>query len=214
MAIKEQTLPALASTVITAKYKGKVNNDITYIASIFAPKTPTVSGMPAVVSINKNNNCKIIGDNCAPYDVIIDRNDVIGFMDIETDPFIPMEDSTIASILSDIEKHLQKVPKKKFTKDEIAAKANLNVPNEYKDIYVNILYKHQKAISANKYDLGLASNYKHKIHLKDNSPVDRKQFKILEAHQQFIEQSLEEWLKLGVVKFANSLYNSTIFLCA
>ncbi len=39
----------------------------------------------------------------------------------------------------------------------------------------------------------------------------RKQFKIPEAHQQFIEQSLEEWLKLGVVKCANSLYNSPIF---
>jgi hypothetical protein len=96
-------------------------------------------------------------------------------------------------------------------KEEIAAKANLNVPNEFKDKYVNILYKHQKAISANKYDLGLASNYNHKIHLKDNSPVYRKQFKIPEAHQEFIEQSLEEWLKLGVVKCANSLYNSPIF---
>ncbi len=88
---------------------------------------------------------------------------------------------------------------------------NLNVPNEYKDRYVNILYKQQKAISAIKYGLGLASNYKHRLHLKDNSPVYRKQFKIPEAHQQFIEQSLEEWLKLGVVKRANSLYNSPIF---
>jgi hypothetical protein len=211
VAIKEQTLPALASTVITAKYKGKVTKDTTYIASIFAPKTPTVSGMPAVVSIDKNNNCKIIVDNCAPYDVIIDRNDVIGFMDIETEQLIPMEDSTIAAILHDIDKRLPKVPKKKLTRQEIAEKANLNVPNEFKDKYVDILYKHQKAISANKYDLGLASNYKHKIHLKDNSPVYRKQFKIPEAHQQFIEQSLEEWLKLGVVKRANSLYNSPIF---
>ncbi len=132
-------------------------------------------------------------------------------MDIETDELIPMEDSTIAAILSDIDKRLPKVPKKKLTKAEIAAKANLNVPNEFKDKYVDILYKHQKAISANKYDLGLASHYKHKIHLKDNSPVYRKQFKIPEAHQQFIEQSLEEWLKLGVVKRANSLYNSPIF---
>ncbi len=178
VAIKEQTLPVLASTVITAKYKGKVNKDMTYIASIFVPKTPTVSGMPAIISIDKNNNCKIILDNCAPYDITIDRNDVIGFMDIETDQLIPMEDSTIASILSDIDKHLPKVPQKKLTKEEIAAKANLNVPNEFKDKYVNILYKHQKAISANKYNLGLASNYKHKIHLKDNSPVYRKQFKI------------------------------------
>jgi hypothetical protein len=188
-----------------------VHKDMTYIASIFAPKSPTISGMPAVVSIDKNNNCKIIVDNCAPYDIIVDRNGVIGFMDIEMDELIPMEDSTIAAILNDIEKHLPKVSKKKLTKAEIAAKANLNVPNEYKDRYVDILYKHQKAISANKYDLGLASHYKHKIHLKYNSPMYRKQFKIPEAHQQFIEQSLEEWLKLGVVKRANSLYNSPIF---
>jgi hypothetical protein len=41
--------------------------------------------------------------------------------------------------------------------------------------------------------------------------VYRKQFKIPEAHQQFIEQSLDEWLKLGVLKRANSLNNSPIF---
>jgi hypothetical protein len=169
------------------------------------------SGMPAIVSIDKNNNCKIVVDNCAPYDVTINRGDILGIMDIEKDELIPMEDSTISAILQDIDKKLPKVPKKKISREEIANKAHLNVPNKFKDKYVNILYKHQKAISANKYDLGLASNYKHKIHLKDNSPVYRKQFKIPEAHQQFIEQSLEEWLKLGVVKRADSLYNSPIF---
>ncbi len=38
VAIKEQTLPALASTVITAKYKGNVDKKCNYIANIFAPK--------------------------------------------------------------------------------------------------------------------------------------------------------------------------------
>jgi len=85
------------------------------------------------------------------------------------------------------------------------------MPKEYRQKYIDILYKHQKAISVNKYDLGLATNFKHKVHLKDNNPVYRKQFKIPEAHQNFIEQSLEEWLKLGVVKCSNSLYNSLIF---
>ncbi len=102
------------------------------------------------------------------------------------------------------------MPKKKLTKIEITEKAHLNVPNEYKSKYVDILYKHKKAISANKYDLGLATNYKYIIHLKENSPVYRKQFKIPRAHQHFIEQSLDEWLKQGVVKHANSLYNSPI----
>jgi hypothetical protein len=211
VAIKEQTLPALTSTVITAKYKGKVSQEHNYIASIFSPKTPMISGMPAIVSIDKNNNCKIILDNCAPYDVTISRNDILGIMDTEPDEPIPMEDSTISAILQNIEKSLPKVPKRKLTRDEIAAKAHLNVPIEFKQKYIDILYKHQQAISVNKYDLGLATNFKHKIHLKDNNPVYRKQFKIPEAHQNFIEQSLDEWLKLGVVKRANSLYNSPIF---
>ncbi len=51
-----------------------------------------ISGMPAIISIDKNNNCKIIVDNCAPCDVIIDRNDILGIMDTETDDLIPLED--------------------------------------------------------------------------------------------------------------------------
>jgi len=139
VAIKEQTLPALVSKVITAKYKGKVDKNLTCIASIFAPKTPTLSGMPAIVSIDKNNNCKLIVDNCALYDVVIDRNDILGIMDTETDDLIPLEDSTISAILNDIDKQLPKVPQKKLTKAEIAEKAHLNVPSEYKNCYVDIL---------------------------------------------------------------------------
>jgi len=62
VAIKEQVLPALASTVITAKYKGKPEPNVNFIATIFSPKNPMLSGMPAVVSIDKNNNCKIVID--------------------------------------------------------------------------------------------------------------------------------------------------------
>ncbi len=76
---------------------------------------------------------------------------------------------------------------------------------------MDILYKHQDALSMDKFDLGLAKDFTHKIHLKSQDPVYRKQFKIPEAHHQFIEQTLDEWLKLGVVKRSNSLYNSPIF---
>jgi hypothetical protein len=196
VAIKEQVLPALASAVVTARYKGKHEPNVNFIATIFAPKNPMLSGMPEVVSIDKNNNCKIVIDNCAPFDVTIDRNDIIAIMDKETEQLQLLDEETISVVLSDIDKRLPKEPKYKLTKDEIAAKAHLDVPKEYKQKYIDILYKHQKVISVNKYDLGLAKNFKHKIHLKDNNPVYRKQFKIPEAHQNFIEQSLEEWLKL------------------
>jgi len=61
------------------------------------------------------------------------------------------------------------VLRKKLSKDEIAAKPHLNLPSELKQKYIDILYKHLKAISANKYDLGLAANIKHKIHLNQGT---------------------------------------------
>jgi hypothetical protein len=98
-----------------------------------------------------------------------------------------------------------------LTREDIARRCNLQVPDEFKAQYLDLLFKYQEAISIDKYDLGLARNYKHKIHLKNENPVYRKQFKIPEAHHNFIEQTLEEWLKLGVVRRSDSLYNSPIF---
>jgi hypothetical protein len=71
-------------------------------------------------------------------------------------------------------KHRTKVSKsdqKHFSREEIAQKAHLNVPNEFKQKYIDILYIHQAAISVNKMDFGRAKNLTHKIHLKDNNPV-------------------------------------------
>jgi hypothetical protein len=66
-------------------------------------------------------------------------------------------------------------------------------------IILYILYKHQGAISINKYDSDLAKKLMHKVHLKTKDSVYRKHFKTPEAHHQFIEQTLDEWLKLRVV---------------
>jgi len=85
------------------------------------------------------------------------------------------------------------------------------VPAEFREKYIDILFKHEEANSLNKYDLGLAKNFKHKFHLKNEELVFQKQFKIPEAHHQFIERTLEEWLKVGVVQRSDSLYNSPIF---
>ncbi len=74
-----------------------------------------------------------------------------------------------------------------------------------------MLFRHQAAISMNKYNLGLAKDFSHKIHLKDNEPIYQKQFKLPESHNLFMEQTLDEWLKLGVVCKKHSPYNSPIF---
>jgi hypothetical protein len=47
--------------------------------------------------------------------------------------------------------------------------------------------------------------------MKDNELVYREEFKIPEAHQPFLEESIADWLKLGIVQKPDSLYNSPVF---
>jgi hypothetical protein len=85
------------------------------------------------------------------------------------------------------------------------------VPAEFKSQYVDILFKHRQALSISKTDLGRAKNFHHRIHLKDKHPVYSKQFKIPDAHSDFISKSIDDWIKLGVGRRTNSMYNSPIF---
>jgi hypothetical protein len=95
--------------------------------------------------------------------------------------------------------------------DHIKEHANINVPASYTSKYQKLLLKHFNIVSIDKTDLDRVKNFFHKIHLKDNKSVYRKQFKIPDAHRPFLEESLAEWLKLGVVQKSDSLYNSPVF---
>jgi hypothetical protein len=212
VALKNTVLPAMTSTVVKAKFKGTIDEKATYIANICAPRTPMISGMPSsIVNVDENNICNIVVENCAPYDVTLERDDVLGVIETEEDELVPLTDDFIASVCQDIHNRFPKVKRKILSREEIRQRCHLQVLEEFQERYLDILCKHQDTLSIDKYDLGLAKDFKHKIHLKNQDPVYRKQFKIPEAHHQFIEQTLDELLKFGVIKRSNSLYNSPIF---
>jgi hypothetical protein len=48
-----------------------------------------------------------------------------------------------------------------------------------------LIMKHFKIVSIGKNDLGRVKDFFHKIHMKDNKLVYRKQFKIPDAHRPF-----------------------------
>jgi hypothetical protein len=196
--------------IINAKFKGTICNSA-YPVSTILPTNPTISGIPALVTLDKYKHCKLVIDNCAPYEITLAINEVLGVLEFEPDKCIPLNERSISALISDIHGQLPELPRKKFTRAEIERKANLQVPTQYKQRYLDILFKYRDAISINKFDLGRAKNFTHKIYLKDDNPLYRKQLKIPEAHQTFIEATLDEWLKLGVVKRTNSLYNSPLF---
>ena len=139
-AVKETTIPALSSMVISSKFKGNICDTAKPIATVHALQNPTISGMPAWVTLDKYKNCKMVIDNCAPYDVVIARNEILGVLKFEPEECIPMTENSISAIISDIHQRFPKVPKKQFTRDEIEQKAKLQVPNEYRKRYIYILF--------------------------------------------------------------------------
>jgi hypothetical protein len=64
----------------------------------------------AVVSIDENSNSQVIVENCAPYEVTIERNNHTGLVEIEDDELIPLTDNTDAKICASIRENTPKHP--------------------------------------------------------------------------------------------------------
>jgi hypothetical protein len=84
-AVKEITIPALSSMMVTTKYKGLTSETAQPIAMIHAPQHPTILGMPAWVTLDTYKNCKLIIDNCAPYDIVLPRNEILVILEFESE---------------------------------------------------------------------------------------------------------------------------------
>jgi hypothetical protein len=78
---------------------------------VHAPNNPTISGMPALVTLDKYKNCKLVIDNCAPYDIVLARNEVLGVLEFEPDECIPLNEQAISALISDIHQKFPKVKK-------------------------------------------------------------------------------------------------------
>jgi hypothetical protein len=119
-ATKQITIPAMTLSIVTVKFNGETNKEKTYIATIHCPGTPTISGIPALVSMDENNNCNVMVENCTQYDITIERNDLMGLIEIKEDELIPLTDATTSDICAAIQGKSPEVQKAKLTMDEIA----------------------------------------------------------------------------------------------
>jgi superfamily II helicase len=61
-----------------------------------------VSGIPSIVNVDENNICNIVVENCTPYDVTLERDNILGVMETEEDKLVPLMDDLISSVCQDI----------------------------------------------------------------------------------------------------------------
>jgi hypothetical protein len=106
-----------------------------------------------------------------PHEISIEMGDMFGIFDTEATTPIPLNDDSIATICDQIHQRQPKVKKKTLTRNEIEKRGNLGAQEAYRACYIDTLFRHQAAISMDKNDLGLAKDFTHRIHLKDNKPI-------------------------------------------
>jgi hypothetical protein len=100
-----------------------------------------ISGMPSIVNIDENNICNIVVENCAPYNVTLERDYILGDMETEQDELVPLTDDFISSVCQDIHNRFPKVKRKRLTREEIRWRCHLQVPEEFHEQYLDILCK-------------------------------------------------------------------------
>jgi hypothetical protein len=71
------------------------------------------------------------------------------------------------------------VKKKRLSRQDIQKRGGQQILDEYTEKSINILYKHQDALSMDKYDLGLDKMFSFKLHLKSKDLVYKKLSKII-----------------------------------
>jgi hypothetical protein len=124
----------MTSTVVKEKFKGHREAQANYVANICAPRTPIFFGMPSVMNVDDNHIYNIILENCAPYDVTLECDDILRIMEIEEEELIPLLDDFILSVCQDIHSRFPKVKRKRLSRDDIQQRSHLQVPDEFKEI--------------------------------------------------------------------------------
>ncbi|MGV0994312.1 MAG: reverse transcriptase domain-containing protein, partial [Mycobacterium sp.] len=172
-----------------------------------------ISGGPALVTINKMGQSTMEVLNCSAYPVTITKRSHIGSIEQ-----IEEEDEVGVLNVNEMTMEIENTPlpaatkltaeDKKYLLDNL----HLNVPEEFKQRYIDLIMKHHDVVSRGKYDLGKCTISEHDIQLKTNEPVYVKQFRIPEAHRDAVINHVQELLKLGVVRPSRSKFNSPIFI--
>jgi hypothetical protein len=153
-ATKYFTLPPLATVLIQARTFQTIDDKLNYIADIGVPKQPFISGPSTWVSFDHRNQCTLQIQNCAPHEVSVKADDILGILKTEKDTPIPFSDESLATICEQIHQRLPKVKKRAWTRKEIKDRCHLGAPEPYRSQYIDTLVKHKAAIRLDKYDLG------------------------------------------------------------
>ena len=189
--------------------------DTKCMVNVCVPNKPVITGGPALVTADGQGHAAVLIQNCSPTEICLERGSFVGLIEnINDSEMRELNPKYINAVAEQAHKLKPKVTISDEKKQFILNNCVLNVPEEFKSRYVQVLIDNHEAISESKHDLGRTDTLMHEITLKTNEPIYVKQFRIPEAHRIEVEKHVAEWLKLGVIQPTRSKFNSPIFVVA
>jgi hypothetical protein len=184
------------------------------MVNIHLPSQPGLTGGPFMTEIDQEGNLSVPVTSCYPSQLELPRGEELGIIeniqDCEKRELNPEFVNAVnkKEIETKINSPLS-ASKKKFIEETAKLET---VPENFRERYLQLLFKYHEAISQHKFDLGRSETLLHDIALKSEEPIYVKQFKIPDAHREEVERHVAEWLKLGVVQPCRSKFNSPLFV--
>ena len=175
--------------------------------------SPGVYIEESLTKVLRRNRIFVVITNTNPYPVFLKPSQEIGeVIDTSEVQIIPVSEARIASFGNDeMTGAIPEATNEKLT----FLKENITCPSEMteetKNQYVDLILQNHDVFAGGKYDLGYTDVISHKIFMKTEQPVYRKQFRIPDIHQSEILEHITEWTKQNVIEECSSPYNSPIF---
>jgi len=179
--MSETHLPCLSKVIMKVRYNGDLQKGKAHIATIRSDKSALITGGPALIKIEENNLCYIEIENCSLCDIKLERGSPIATLESEWENQIQEFDGKqVDNFINAIKDTASTIQKPVYlTREDNEKRVKMNIPIAHKEKYLDLLYKYRHVISKDKSDLGMVNNFFHWIVLKDDGPVNRKQYQML-----------------------------------
>jgi len=151
--------------------------------------------------------------NTGPEPVTVAQGQVIGQADNVANQSLVLFEAEMVNRMAEEQWKKKKGSSTRTTvTEEFRQMCRLEVPSQHEADYRQLLAKHRGIFSLNKNEIGYCDTFFHKLFMKTEEPTYVKQFKIPEAHHQYLQDQVREWLRLGIIQPSRSQYNSPVFL--
>ena len=168
-------------------------------------KYPIV-GDEGVATPSARGICRVLISNASDEEIFIPANSWLG----SAYPENPANISSINLNENDIPESSEPLKSPPTSEKEQYLKSSSTYSKAHPSIQKLLLANHD-IFSLGRQDIGKCDSASHRIFLKDDAPVYRKQFRIPETHRKVLLEHLTNWLKLKIVSTSRSRYNSPIF---